>query len=302
MTASLLLHIGYPKTATSWLQDKMFAVHPQIAMPWPTAGNRVIEEIAWKREADFDPQAVREAFEEDAAVARAEGKSLVLSHEALVGDPTRGLYWGDAVIARLAAVFPEAHVLISVREQCRLVYSSWCEYVRRGGVLSLGQYVLRKGYDEAGYRPFLPFEYLDFAATAALCAARFKGRVTLLPLEMLAKDPTAYGEAVLSPLGIEAMPFGGARPHYPSPPRQALEFQRALNRLVTMDASQGLAPLLARKASGRVLRLVNRLGLDDRRQEAIAELKARLAPRLAPINRRLQDYTSCALDELGYAL
>ncbi|WP_031549428.1 hypothetical protein [Parvularcula oceani] len=305
MTQTTLLHVGYPKTATTWLQAQLFERHPRLCTPWPTFDNRIIEEICWCPEAQFDPARVRAAFEEDAAAGRAEGKIPVISHEVLVGDPVRGLYWGDLAARRLAKVFPDARVLISIREQVGFAYSAWGEYVRRGGTMSLEHYLFRTGTECLGYRPLLPPEYLRFAGLYANYLGLLgQGAVALLPIEQLKQDPGLYVRNVLSLVGLPVWDEFDSVAIYPAVSPQALAVQRRLNRLVTVDALNIGHP--KRDAISKWVQRLDRRISPDRAEAQRKRQRETVAPRLralvAESNKELSDLSGVDLRAFNYSV
>ncbi|MGB0440235.1 MAG: hypothetical protein ACPGFC_09065, partial [Paracoccaceae bacterium] len=110
MTHPLLFHVGYHKTATTWMQRKLFT---------PTYGYRQLaeHEDVWRDVVRphgfrFDPAAMR-----DLLAARAQdlapGEVPVVSSEILSGHPFQGGHENDVYAERLARIAPNARILIS---------------------------------------------------------------------------------------------------------------------------------------------------------------------------------------------
>lgn len=156
MTARLLLHVGYHKTATSWMQQRLF-VHEhgyhQIARH-----REVWDNIVAPHGLLFDPEAMR------AVIARGmrdlpDGMVPVISSEILSGHPFFGGMGSDDFARRLKAIAPDARILISIRSQMRILTSVYMQYLLRGG--TMGPELFFAGDPELGFYGFRPehFEY-----------------------------------------------------------------------------------------------------------------------------------------------
>ena len=93
-----------------------------------------VDPFAWS------PSKARETFETGIRDAVERGLVPVLSAERLSGNPDSGGYDSVHVAEYLAATFPEARVLIVIREQADMLVSGYERYVRNGGPGTLRQY------------------------------------------------------------------------------------------------------------------------------------------------------------------
>ena len=57
----------------------------------------------------------------------------VLSHERLAGNFMSGCWDNDILAKRLSLLFPEAKILLCIREQRSILYSIYQQYVKEGG-------------------------------------------------------------------------------------------------------------------------------------------------------------------------
>lgn len=299
----LVLHVGYPKTATSWLQAQVFGQAAQgFAVPWPTAGNRIIEAVGWTNPRAFDPDAVRAAFVADLAQLPADAVP-VISYETLVGDPTRQIFWGFEVASRLHAAFPMARVLISIREQGALAVSTWQEYVVRGGTLDLPQFLFRGGLAETGYRAACPPEYFRFADLVAHYQALFgKDRVGVLPLELLRRAPDDYAAALFAFCGTGRRDLLRTEPVYPSKPAAQLALQRLANRCLSFDTMPTERRARWRQRIGRLARRLPSGPFETARDRAATAARAAVRADVAADNARLAALTGLDLKGFGYAV
>jgi hypothetical protein len=128
-----LLHIGYHKTATTWFQKNLY---PQAAgcayQPRPLVRDLFMNTTAWS----FDPEQVRARLQTD--------KRLILSEEDFCGYTENGGLLealSRDMARRLHATYPDADVVIFIRNQLDMIRSSYLQYVRTGGTHSLHRFL-----------------------------------------------------------------------------------------------------------------------------------------------------------------
>jgi len=248
------LHVGMPKAASTWLQEAFFAHHPQLAVLGVRAGAgevhaRFTQEVRrLVRGGDLSAdvgefqQAVEGLARERQAQRRAVGAAadvVGVSSEVLAGDWPAGRntrFLADA----LARCWPEAKVLLVVREQRRMIESSFQEYVRQGGTESFGAFLFGLGvsrgtvHDREVRRSHV-LEYFKFAPKVELYRERFgRDNVHVACMEQLVAAPDAFAAGIAAFLGVEA--------HTPPPQRTnpqlsgaALGVLRKLNHWFATD-------------------------------------------------------------------
>ena len=128
-----LLHVGYHKTGTTWLQNRFFV--PEYGY------GKILDHDAVSALIVDAHGSVRDA-EPLARAADAGGATLepghvpVVSSEILCGNPFHGGAGGAENARLLAAAFPDARILITIREQMRMLTSVYMQYLSRGGTRS----------------------------------------------------------------------------------------------------------------------------------------------------------------------
>lgn len=147
MSSPVFLHVGYHKTATTWLQEQIFDNHPDVAYlgkAYPDHPSPATRELKNRIITDPDTRfSAAECREQLSAILSrhplGEKTTYGLSYEAL----TTGYDWFGGqvfyVVDRLNAVFRDhdVRVLIGIREQSRLIGSTYSQFVKMGGTQSL---------------------------------------------------------------------------------------------------------------------------------------------------------------------
>ena len=250
---------------------------------------------------------------------------MLLSYDALCGDPYASFADRAAVLGRLAAACDglTVNVLLVVRRQ-----AEWTESIFRQ---SLHEYYFTpfrrfvawpEDGDRKGY-PRLAVNALDWNAIASGFADAFgRESVTVLPYELLAREPGAFvarlSEFFEVPLALPAADDVVNRGYGALSIRLAL----ALNPLLREKSRFGFLPnrpfyyaLKARRHRriyGRLFRLSARISLRALLQRTVdryfwspprlfdAAEKERLMQHCAEGNRRLNEFCPVALSEFGY--
>lgn len=128
----LLLHVGYHKTATTWMQRQLF--QPAHGYRQLAGHVEVFETILRPHDLVFDPGPAR-AMLAEAAQGLSAGEVPVVSSEILSGLPFEGARESASYADRLARIAPDARILLTIRTQLKILPSVYMQYVRRGGTL-----------------------------------------------------------------------------------------------------------------------------------------------------------------------
>ncbi len=173
--ANLLIHVGLHKTGTTWLQDRVF-VNNKLGFdsPWGPMASPAVAEFMLVDPLSFDAKATLARLGPDVDASRAKGYIPVLSHEGLSSRPVRGTYYAPTVAGRLHEVFPNARIVIGIREQKGMILSLYRQFVRNGGVYSLKQFI-GTGNEPAAGRPCAGSSFSTTTVSSAAirnCSAR----------------------------------------------------------------------------------------------------------------------------------
>lgn len=214
MTRRVFLHIGLPKTGTTYLQDVMWANKETLAergllLPGRHRRRHLLASLDLRD----DPKLARRSGDVsapwqdlvDEAVAW-EG-DVMISHE----------FFGAAApehVRRAVESFPdfEVHVIITARDLVALGTSYWQEWVKNGGALGIDQWPERADYDpvdEWGWGAFDLAEILDrWGAEVA------HERIHVLPVAVGQGDPDELWHRFAALIGLD--PEGLEVPQEPS--------------------------------------------------------------------------------------
>lgn len=197
MDYKLLIHIGFHKTGTTWLQENYFIKNPDI---YKTVGNNV-KEFAYnfiygrgdyKNPFDFNGDKIKDRFTTffNSLDENDKNKVLIISDEDLCGHMWSGGVQARRIADDLRSVFPDAKILITIREQVNAIVSSYKHFIRAGGSCSIGQYL--KTGNEFQVPLFNPL-FFDYYSTVMYYQKIFgKQNVLCLAQELLSENKEEY--------------------------------------------------------------------------------------------------------------
>lgn len=183
MTTPLLIHVGYHKTATTWMQRRLFM--PEHGWRQIAGHAEVFTHVVSPHGLVFDPAPMR-ALVAARAAAAGEGEALVISSEILSGNPFYGGRESDIYAERLAQIAPGARILVSIRNQLRILPSIYMQYILRGGTQTPERFF--EGTDEPGYFGFSAAHFFYDRLVARYQELFGAGNVYLLTQESLLQD------------------------------------------------------------------------------------------------------------------
>lgn len=313
----LLIHIGYHKTGTTWLQRRLFP-RTDLGLTLSHAKAAVVGPLITPNALDFDPVACRAAFEPELRAAWSASLLPVISHERLSGEVHIGGRDSRDTAERLRATFPEARVLIGIREQREMIGSIYAQFVKGSGAWSLSHYL------NPPVRAAVRFKYGHFDPDHfrydRLIAhyQRLFGRdgVVVLPYESFRADPVAFVSDLLRSAGLGVDPGTLASLPFDERVNRSLSvlgtaFKRRLNILCGPRTGFNTTPLWpgdhARNMRLRDLAFrVDRRLPDSWKKAAEARVRKRIADQFAGYyadsNARTAALTGLDLASLGYDL
>jgi hypothetical protein len=207
-----LVHIGWPKTGTTWLQSEVFL--EKLGYVQPFSRGEVIREFVLPDQLNFSAGHLQRLWE--ARLRVSPGYVPVISHERLCGvlqNRLESVIFGERIVSGI----PDSKILIVVREQRAAMLASWQQYIRDGGNPGTGPAVrsLQDYFgDDASRRSVLPppgdLRYFEYHRLIEWYVHRLgPSRVLVLPFELLRRSPDDF----LSRLGdFSGAPHGMGRP------------------------------------------------------------------------------------------
>lgn len=321
---SVLVHIGFAKAASTFLQAGLFSGrHPLID---PLGGPHGPQDPALGKCGGqlflnggalsgararvalpfaFEAERVRDIV----LAGRAAAKPVtVISDEALAGHPYSGGVAAETVCAHIRAALPEAKILIVLREQRAMLLSAYADYLlRHNGTARLSDFLAPRRADQIpGHAP----EFYAFARLVEGYIAAFGAQnVLVLPMELLAARADGLSrpiEAFLGlPEGLAALPGTpvNARDERAYAALRLMPFANALGKRASANGNAALGVPALRSALVKPLRWALP---GPARRAVLAADRARIAAHLAPLigadNLRLQRYVPFDLAALGYLM
>ena len=300
-----LLHIGYHKTGTTWLQRSVF--------PLETTGFRLVARVdtldpAFVRVNPFlfDAADTRKRFGPEIVQAQSEGLVPALSYESLSGMPHYGGREAKAIADRLHATFSDGRVLIVIREQKTMILSSYKTYVRMGGPASLQQYLpAEEGIDS----PLLfHLDFLDYNNLVSYYQDLFGAEnVLVLPYELLKERPWKFVRHVCKFAGATLEKLPRVYPVNASPSAFTLSIKQHVNKWL-VSSRYSPAPVSPIHIPNLPLRQFTGK-FDNRLPESLRKLREdrwhqyieeRIGDRYAKSNAITAELTSLDLQAFGY--
>ena len=289
MTQPVAVHIGFHKTATTWLQREVFPRHPRLH---PYVSGRVWNDpflrcIVADPDRAFDPQRTRDAY--TAGLARlgpVQAEDVVIvSAERLSGHTASGGYDTFRIARRLHTALPEARVLMVVRSQIDMIESEYRQLVGEGypgrtdSLWSSDQWKTVQ-FDLGHYEyDALVSEYQrEFGAA----------NIAVFSYENVVSDRTAFLDRLATFLGVAPFELGadgGERAVHPGLPNRGLGVMRALNHLRRSELNPFPIVNIGSGWRGAIALVAGKL---PRRRHLIPQAKrAELAERYRDSNDRL---------------
>lgn len=147
-----LIHIGLPKTGTTWLQTCVLNFVKDACFVGP---NKYLIAILSGESGKFDVDEIKKNFFET-------NKNIIYSDPELSG--LISFRWENNEISKkiannLKKLFPDAKILIVLRNQIDFIVSGYAYYVRKGGTYSFNKFFERIKNDQSVFS----LKYLEYA-------------------------------------------------------------------------------------------------------------------------------------------
>ena len=296
---TLLIHPGFHKTGTTFLQEKVF----QHSENYYTvlSHNEVDELLVAPHDVIFDAEKVS-SFVTGRLVKKPSLAVPVLSSEILSGNPLLGSKDSFHLARRLFAALPEGKILFTVRRQQDALLSLYLQYIKRGGRLHYRDFF--EFYTEPGYSWFR-VHVVEYCSLVNLYADLYGiENVLVLPQEWLKYDIRLF----LSTLDKYVTPPHSTRALDDvsigtSPPASGIYLMRIGNLFrrtpLNPNAITSLSFVGDRLHS---VAIRQKLGQQRAKEKMQRYIRKRFSGQFRESNKRLQAYTPADLAALGYEI
>ena len=226
----LLIHIGYHKSGTTWLQQEVFCRHDLgFCVPWDRLSHLVIDSFVIMNPFRFSAPETHRQFMPWLRDATEADLVPVITNEDLCGNPMYGRYYCKAVAERLHATFPRARILIGIREQRSSIMSHYRQFVRQGESGTIRQFI-GGAAPKPGFAPISRLDHFEHDLLVDHYRRTFgPDKVLVLPLELLRADMRRYIDAIRGFIGVAGDALPCSQPRNVGWGGVALEIVRHMN-------------------------------------------------------------------------
>ena len=205
-----LIHIGYQKTGSTWLQRELFVPSSPVFHPLPAKDGKHsnLANAFFKDDDGFllssfsrNEVSIKKQLDDLKPELSQSQKIPVITHERLTGDLNSGGFDGRLIADRIYSTLPEAKILILFREQRDFIFSTYFQYLEEGGTQSIKRFLYTK-YDDR--RPGFSPGYVKYDLLVDYYQQRFgKTNVLALPFELFRQEPSLFIEKLSQFVGKE---------------------------------------------------------------------------------------------------
>jgi len=316
LSKRLLIHAGYHKTGTTFLQKNLF-VDQKAGFCSPVDRIQLRNCIIRTNPFEFNPTEVRNEFIHRISEALLINLVPVLSHEQFTGQPAGSGYGirrrqreisRKEVANRLHSCFPEARVLIVNREQRDMIKSIYKFLVSgwQGKLSASIEQFLDQSMLENGYGPLFNLDYLLFHHVIQHYQTLFGSTsVKVLPYELLRNDPLSFINQInrfACNDDVEFINFEKVNESYSA---SLCTLKRILNRLFASPDKPGYFSKNERRTSMLVKKIDSLIPkkVHERSERKLSEKIAQFTTgKFAESNKKTVLLTKLDLESLGYEM
>lgn len=250
--ASVFIHIGLHKTATTSLQRQFFPVCEKLnyLSGGSPAFNTFEREAVTTDPIYYDAERQRDLI---LPLLHHDMPNLIskesFSGALYAGLIKRNLDHRSPILANLKASLPEAKIILVLRRQDGLARSIYRQYLKFGGTANSSVFYGLSGKSSAMY----PLNRFRFSPYVDQIYENFKSGVLVLTFEELLKDQAAFLTKLCEFINIPIPEILLAKSNQTSLGSSGMEFSRILNKYFKSQLNpDGLLPGIPRYRKGRV--------------------------------------------------
>lgn len=312
----LLIHIGFHKTATSFLQKSIFNDN-ESGFCTPIDRFLLRNLFIQTDPFEFDAPQIRADLWPNIEHAFQNQMVPVLSHEQISGQPGGGGYGfrrrekeasRKEVADRLHDCFPNARILIVIREQRDMIQSIYkflvCGW--HGKLSATIEEFLDQAPLDDGYSPLFNMAYIEYHRIIEYYMDLFdRSSVLVLPYEWLRDDPKKFINEICSFVKLAPVKNISTKKINQGHSAAICGIRRILNRWIVSPNQPGRISKMERRAN-RLCKRINRFIPNSFHQKEDRKLAIKIEKIVsefyADSNRRTQDLTGIDLKSLRYDL
>jgi hypothetical protein len=312
----LLIHAGYHKTGTSFLQKNLF-IDQNAGYCSPIDRIYLRNTFIRTNPFEFDSAKVREEFMPDINKALEKCLIAVLSHEQFSGQPAGSGYGvrrrqreisRKEIVNRLYACFPEARVLIVIREQREMIKSIYKFFVLgwKSKLSANIEQFLDQSMLDNGYGPLFHLDYLRYDHIISHYQSLYGvANVKVLPYEWLRDEPLEFINQINRFAGNNIVETVSAEKVNEGYSASLCTLKRYLNRMLASPDKPGKYSKAERRAAALIKRLNRHVpkSVHERAEKKLSEKITELTDgAFTESNKRTANLTGLDLAALGYEM
>jgi hypothetical protein len=183
---SPLIHIGYPKSGTTWFQHNFY---PKVRNAVYISRKDVQDHIIRPYAIGFDADGSIHFFNQW------KENFIIICEELLLASVRSGGFNGfvtKEIGLRLKTIFPEARIVIFIRNQIDLIASAYSQYIKGGGREGIDEYLF---HSKARFYVDLfqfSFKYLEYDRMLQFYQDLFGERLSIFTFEKFTRDRSGF--------------------------------------------------------------------------------------------------------------
>lgn len=198
-----LLHIGYAKTGSTFLQFNIFKPDYGFYNAFDQHFAEVIQRLILCNSFTYDTIETLKFFTDKYAKAISQGLKPVISAESLLGQLFANNNIEKEISVRLKETFPDAKILIVIRKQKAIIKSAWKHYLRNNGAQTIDRFIRKDGI-KPGFTSILNMDRFQYHFLVGQYQNLYgKENVLVLPFELLKINQKEYVNKILAFSGTD---------------------------------------------------------------------------------------------------